>query len=300
MNEVDAVVSTCDLHTHTYYSDGRASPRELVQHAAAIGLRTLAITDHDTARGAREALTTARELGIELVPAIEFTCRWDELRAPVGQTDIDVLGYCVDLDQPHFQAAERAALEDIQERVVACCKLLTSAGYAVTLEDVLAQNPYYAGLLPLVKALEKNHRVPWSVATALVDTAWHEVRPCSSSIEQVIATIHAAGGVAVLAHPSLVPWGKVSLPTALKQLVDWGLDGLEVYHPRLDLNARQTFLTLAKRFGLIVTGGSDEHGWPTGFPKLGCEVVSGEVVQTLYTRQFNGLATLQLEEDGTA
>ena len=300
MSNISSVVSTCDLHTHTYYSDGRASPRELVQHAAAIGLRTLAITDHDTARGSREALTFARTLGVELIPAIEFTCRWDELHAPVGRADIDVLGYCIDLDQPRFQEAERAALEDIRERIAACCKLLTSAGYAVTLEDVSVQNPYYAGLLPLIKALEKNHRVSWSAATTLIDAAWQKVRPCCSSIVQVIATIHAAGGVAVLAHPSLVPWGKKPLQDALKQLVDWGLDGLEVYHPRLDLNARQTFLALAKRFELVVTGGSDEHGWPTGFPKLGCEMVSGEVVQTLCTRQLDGTATLQPEENGAA
>ena len=284
MSDISPVASTCDLHTHTCYSDGCASPRELLQHAAAIGLRTLAITDHDTAQGSREALTFARALGVELIPAIEFTCRWDELRASAGRTDIDVLGYCVDLDQPRFQDAERAALEDIQERVAVCCKLLTSAGYAVTLEDVSVQNPYYAGLLPLVKALEKNHSVSRSVATTLVDAAWQKVRPCSSNIGQVIATIHAAGGVAVLAHPSLVPWGKKPLQDALKQLVDWGLGGLEVYHPRLDINARQTFLALTKRFELVVTGGSDEHGWPTGFPKLGREVVSGEVVRTLCTR----------------
>lgn len=278
--------ATCDLHTHTYYSDGRASPRELLQHAASIGLHTLAITDHDAAAGAREALPTAAELGVELIPAIEFTCCWDELSVPAGQTDIDLLGYYVKLDEPRFQAAERAALDDIQERVVDCCERLTEAGYTVTLEHVRKQNPRYPGLLPLVKALEERYKLSRSASGALVDAAWQEVRPCRFGIEEAIETVHAAGGVAVLAHPSLVAWGNGG-PAAgtLKQLVGWGLDGLEVFHPRLDMEERRLFLSLAERFGLVVTGGSDEHGWPAKFPKLGAETITDDVVAALRTRR---------------
>jgi predicted metal-dependent phosphoesterase TrpH len=68
-----------DLHTHTYYSDGRASPEELITYAAQIGVKTLAITDHDNTRGTREGAAVAQRLGIELIPAMELTARWDEL-----------------------------------------------------------------------------------------------------------------------------------------------------------------------------------------------------------------------------
>ncbi|MGO8946327.1 MAG: PHP domain-containing protein [Ktedonobacterales bacterium] len=69
--------TTCDLHLHTWYSDGRASPADVLAQAHALGLMTIALTDHDNARGAREAAPLAARLGIELVPAIELTCRWD-------------------------------------------------------------------------------------------------------------------------------------------------------------------------------------------------------------------------------
>lgn len=278
--------ATCDLHTHTYYSDGRASPRELLQHAASIGLHTLAITDHDTAAGAREALPAAAELGIELIPAVEFTCFWEELSAPAGQTDIDLLGYYVRLDEPRFQAAERAASDDIQERVADCCERLAEAGYTVTLEHIRQQNPHYSGLLPLVKALKERYKLSPSASGALVDAAWQEVRPCRFGIKEAIGTVHAAGGVAVLAHPSLVAWGNGGLLAGtLEQLVGWGLDGLEVFHPRLDLEERRLFLSFAERFGLVVTGGSDEHGWPAGFPNLGAEAITDNVVTALRTRR---------------
>ena len=91
-----------DLHTHTYYSDGRASPAELAERAAALGIKVLAIADHDSARGAREALPIAEQLGIRLIPAMECTCRWDACRMSPEESDIDVLGYFVDLESSAF------------------------------------------------------------------------------------------------------------------------------------------------------------------------------------------------------
>src|SRR5690349_6815829 len=127
--------AVCDLHMHTFYSDARPSPRELVEHAAVIGLRTIAITDHDNTRGAREAIPIAAQLGVAVIPAIEFTCRWDRRDAPPGDPDIDVLGYYIDLDHPRFRAIEQAALADIHARTAALCALLSGAGYPIALDD---------------------------------------------------------------------------------------------------------------------------------------------------------------------
>jgi 3',5'-nucleoside bisphosphate phosphatase len=276
----------CDLHLHTYYSDGRAAPEEIVAEAARHGLRTLAITDHDSTRGVREAALCAPRYGITLLPGIEFTTRWDASAAPPGQTDVDVLGYGVDWDAALFRATEQAALADITARMAHTCVLLTVAGYPLALEDVLAQNPRYAGTMPLIQALlHRGRAADWPAAQALAEAHLACVSPCALSTEQGIATIHAAGGVAVLAHPSLVLWKGGGLSAeGIAALVDMGLDGLEVYHPRLDQAARAHFGALAQRFGLLVTGGSDEHGWPTGFGRLGSEDVPQATVAALLAR----------------
>ena len=276
----------CDLHMHTFYSDGRASPRELVAHAASMGLRTIAITDHDTAQGAREGIPAAEQYGIAVLPAIEFTCRWDASNAPPGKADIDVLGYCLDLENARFRAMEQAALADIHARVNTCCALLTAGGYPIALNEVFAQNPRYAGMMPLMDALiHKGHAQDSSAAIAAIDVHWRQVRPSALTIADIITTIHAAGGVGVLAHPTLVPWETGWLSAqGLAALVDMGLDGIEIHHHRLDGAARVHFSSLAQQFSLLITGGSDEHGWPSGFPHMGNERVTQEMADALAAR----------------
>jgi len=104
------LLSSIDLHMHTYFSDGRASPQELVEYAVSIGMQMIAITDHDNARGSRAAQPFVDQLGLTLIPAIELTCRWDASQAPPGKSDIDILGYFLDLDQPDFLAFEAEIL----------------------------------------------------------------------------------------------------------------------------------------------------------------------------------------------
>ena len=295
----------CDLHIHTFYSDGRASPAEVLRHAANIGLTTVAITDHDNTRGTREALSLAAQSSpalapgsvallvagstIELIPAIEFTCRWDACASPEGDQNIDVLGYFVNLDDPAFQETEKSVLNDLWQRVNDCCARLTAAGYPVTLEEVLVENPRYPGAVQITFTLRrKGYAEDWNTAFALFSPHWKQVRPSSLTINQAIATIQAAGGVAVLAHPVTVNCGDDEWLQAgqLAALVEMGLDGLEVYHYRLDAQARAHFVALARQFDLLVTGGSDEHGWRPGFPRMGSQPVTPEMVQALRVRSL--------------
>lgn len=251
-----------------------------------IGLKTIAITDHDTVRGVREALPIAAHYGVTLISGIEMTCRWDESDAPPGDTDVDVLGYYIDYDEAQFRAVQETACADMTERMEMCCALLTADGYAVTIDEVFAQNSHYAGTVPLLKALQqKGYAGHWREAVALIDTCWRRVRPSVLHIDAVIAAIHAAGGVAVLAHPSLISWKGGRLDAAgLASLINMGLDGIEIYHPSMPVDAREHFLALARQFDLLITGGSDEHGWPTGFPRLGCETATQEMLDALAAR----------------
>jgi len=143
-------LSLIDLHLHTNYSGGRASPQELVEHAASLGMQTIAITDHDNARGSRQARPFAEQLGITLIPAVELTCRWDASQAPPGKSDIDVLGYCLVLERPEFQVFESQLMDDFHERTDIGCRYLSAIGYPITREDVLKENQHYAGARPLL------------------------------------------------------------------------------------------------------------------------------------------------------
>jgi 3',5'-nucleoside bisphosphate phosphatase len=283
-----------DLHLHTCYSDGRASPQELVEHAALLDLQTIAITDHDNARGSRQARPFAEQLGITLVPAVELTCRWDASQAPPGKSDIDVLGYFLDLDQPAFVDYEAKLLDDLDDRMEICCWYFSAGGYTITRQDVLQENPHYAGIHQLLLALmRKGYAANFKHAFELVDSVWKKVRPSAFTIDQVISIIRRTGGVPVLAHPTIVPWPSGWLNTqAVQALVEMGLEGIEIYHPRLNPEARQYFLALANQYDLLITGGSDDHGWPEGFPHMGSQEVTSEMVLKLekkaqYLHQFD-------------
>jgi len=292
--------STIDLHMHTHYSDGKYSPAELLRYAASIGLETIAITDHDNANGVREAGPLAQELGIELVPAIEFACHWNQCEAPPGSGEIDVLGYFVALSDPTFQAFERAALNDTYSRVADCCTRLTAAGYPISLDDVFAENPHYAGGVQLIFAMQsKGYADGWDAAFRLVVEQWKQVRLSRFTIQQVIEQIHLAGGVAILAHPTAVKCGDDWLQAdQLALLAEMGLDGLEVYHPRLDEKARAHFLALAKQFNLLISGGSDEHGWLAGLKRIGNQPITSEMVESLRARHLDRMRQLKGSSNG--
>ena len=275
-----------DLHVHTTYSDGRDAPEDVLRRAAALGIETIAITDHDNTRGVREAQARAPVLGLSLILAIELTCRWDRCRSAPGEGDIDVLGYWIDLDDAGLYAFERAALEDIHERVAACCACLTADGYPVSIEALFARNPHYAGLQFLIHEIQDQGYAPdWGDAFSLMMRGWRQVRSSRFTIEETIAQIHGAGGVAVLAHPTAIACDGSRLQEAqAAALAEMGLDGLEIYHPRLDREARAHFGALAQRFDLLVSGGSDAHGWFDEWRGLGAQPVTDAMLVALRQR----------------
>lgn len=279
-------IASVDLHIHTYYSDGKYSPAEILQQAAKLGIKTLAITDHDNTRGVREALPLAQELGLVVIPAIEVTCSWPACHTAPGEGDIDLLGYFVDLDDPVFELFEASLLDDLYARIADCCDLLTMDGYWVNVPEVLMENPRYPGLLPLIRVLQHKYRLSWEDAFAVMFEQWKRVRLSRLTLADAIANIHLAGGVAVLAHPSVVKCDGLWLqPEQLENLAGMGLDGLEIYHYRLDDDARAYFSRLAEQFDLLKTGGSDLHGWSAGMEYLGTQAIPGGTVAALRARR---------------
>lgn len=275
-----------DLHIHTSYSDGRYPPEDVLRYASARGMETLAFTDHDNANGYRAALPTAEKLGIRLIPGVEFTTRWPHCEAAIADFDVDILGYGVDVECPAFRAFEKAALQDMFARIQERCAILSEAGYPLTLDDVFAENPHYAGTIYLLYAIQrKGYAVDRKDAWRILDLSRTGVRLSSFSVYRGIEQIHRAGGVAVLAHPTAItrehPWFEAN---HLAMLMEMGLDGIEVYHPHLTNEARAYFEAMADQFHLVVSGGSDLHGWTDGLKRFGRHGVTPAMLERLEQR----------------
>jgi len=275
------VTIVIDLHTHTVYSDGRATPTEIIDYALHLGLRALAITDHNNGRGAREGEAIARERGLLLIPGIEWYVNWEGYRGTV-----DLLGLGLDLWDPRVRRAEEEALVDFEERMAECCGYLTKMGYPLSIDEARAINPLFAGHNAVAFAAVKKGLIasPWEM-DQLFSLTWPRVRPGALDIAAAIELIHAAGGVAVVAHPHQYKrdgenWSLEDL-VALKAL---GLDGIEVYHRRMQPTDRAHFARIAEELDLLITGGSDEHGWPAGFRHLGKEPIPETLLDGLLAR----------------
>lgn len=242
-----------DLHLHSTASDGALAPADLMARARAGGLDLVALADHDTVAGVAEALEAAGEAP-RVVPAVEIS-------AVHRNRDLHILGYGIDADAPAIVAyGERARVaraERIREMIGRLSELDVAVEFDAVLEEAgpdsrslarphLARALWSAGHVGSVgEAFDRfiGDEGPAFVPTELVD------------VPQAIELIHAAGGVAVWAHPPLPLLG-----TALNEFAAAGLDGLEVYRPRLPEQDTNRVRNKARQHRLLVTGGSDWHG----------------------------------------
>lgn len=246
-------MSRVDLHLHTNASDGQQTPAELVALALEIGLKCIAITDHDTTDGIAPALIAAQGHPLEIIAGIELSAE-DE------SGDVHILGYGVDVNNAHFQAQLRDFRQNRYDRGLLMVEKLASLGIIITWEDVLHHadggavgRPHIARALVAAGHAED---VKDAFDRYIANTAPAYIARKRLSPEESIAMIHAAGGVAVLAHPILVK----DYPTLTERLVSAGLEGIEKVYPLHDAATEATIQDLADRFNLIITGGSDFHG----------------------------------------
>ncbi len=245
---------TIDLHAHTLASDGGDTPLELVRAAAAAGIQTLAVTDHDTVDGLPAALQAAKRAGVEVIAGCEIT----------GEADgrvVHLLAYGEGLLAPGATDRVVAVRLDRQQRnlrIGAELEALTGVGYADALELAGGSSLSRAHF---ARALVRSGAV-LDVAEAF-DRYLSNGRPAyvpapSLPVGEVVALVHAIGGVVVLAHPGrLAPDERERVVAAA---VATGVDGLEVWHSQHDDAVRRRLEAIAWRHGLLATGGSDYHG----------------------------------------
>ena len=258
-----------DLHAHTTASDGSLSPTALIQMAAALGLSALAVTDHDTLGGLAEAQRAATDCGLDLVAGVELSVEDEGGR-------FHLLGYRFDPNNAQLQntlvnirASRTARNEQMAQK-------MAEMGLPVTMADVRAEAGEDADVIArphFAQALIKKG-VVHSVKEAF-DRYLSTGKPLYQPKEvltprDAIALLHAAGGVAVMAHPGLVPLSADALAQRIESLAaKAGLDGLEAYYSQHSAADTDRFLSLAKRNNLLVTGGSDFHGTPKPHVPLG-------------------------------
>ena len=252
-----------DLHMHTSYSDGLDTPTQLVEKAAHQALRSIAITDHDTVDAFPEAQQAGQRYGIEVLVGIELSVQYQEYR------DIHILGYL--FDPQHTEL--RTQLCHMQEhRVQRGLAILTRVNQRLT-QRGQAPLDRQRVLQQVSGALARPHLARALIEQGYVNGMEEAFReflvPCDVpkarfSPEQAFTLIAQAGGICSLAHPGTISADPVVLEQLLTIFKAMGLAGVEVYHHCQYPDAIDFLLTCARRYDLMVTGGSDYHGQANG------------------------------------
>ena len=246
-----------DLHTHSTASDGTDTPADLVRKAAAAGLDVVALTDHDTTRGHAEALAALPQ-GLTLVTGAELSCRLDGV-------SMHLLAYLFDPEEPALLAERELVRDDRVPRAKGMIAKLNELGVPVTWEQVAriagdgsVGRPHVASALVelgVVDSVSDAFTPEWLADGGRAYVPKHETDPF-----EAVRLVKNAGGVAVFAHPAAAKRGRTVPDSAIAELAQAGLDGIEVDHMDHDPDTRARLRGLAGELGLLVTGSSDYHG----------------------------------------
>ncbi|MBL8073789.1 MAG: PHP domain-containing protein [Nitrospira sp.] len=250
-------MSRVDLHLHTTHSDGSCTPAELVRLAHQAGVTALAVTDHDIMTGVAQATSEGEHYGIEVIPGVEIS-------SMIGQSELHILGYFLDWQDPILNERFTTLRESRHRRNPQIVERLQALGIDITYDEVRAlAGSDSVGRPHIARALMDKHVV--SSAKEAFDRFLANGKPAYVPRDlpnpaEAIQWIKAAGGLAVLAHPSWVRLADRSLIELVRELKVAGLDGLEVYYSTHASRQTREYLSLAQHLGLLVTGGSDFHG----------------------------------------
>ncbi|PLX88228.1 MAG: phosphatase [Desulfuromonas sp.] len=281
-----------DLHLHSTCSDGVYSPREVVRRAADAGMVAIALADHDNIDGIDAAQDEGRKLGIQVLSGVELSSQWQSYH------DIHLLGYDFDHHDPVFQQ-ELKEFQDFRssrnrqiiDRVN--LKLVDEGRGLLDADEVRRQAGGTIGRPHIARALLDAGHV-----TSNDEAFERYLVPCNVAkryfpLDRAIALIHRCGGVAVLAHPPYITRSQFELEQLVKLFATFDLDGLEAYNNGATLEDIDWTIRLARKYGLIVTGGSDFHGTEgseveigTGFGRLSIPYSCVEEVLAVKRKHF--------------
>lgn len=255
-----------DLHTHSRASDGAYTPSELVQHAAAAGIRMLALTDHDTTSGITEARQAADQAGIQLIAGVEISVTWEK-------KVIHLVALNINPDHDTLKQG-LASLQAIrQERAREMGQRLARAGIP-NLYDAASE---MAGNGMITRTHFAHHLVELGLAADMRDVFNRYLTPGKpgyvsvqwATLENAIEWTRQAGGLTAIAHPQRYPLTKSWMRRLLGEFKEMGGTALEVLSGTAPPGDVQASAELARRFDLLASCGSDFHNPAYQWPKLG-------------------------------
>jgi predicted metal-dependent phosphoesterase TrpH len=243
-----------DLHTHSTFSDGNRRPAELVEIAVRKGLSALALADHDCLDGFGELKEAADSVGLEVITAVE-------LSSEHNGRDLHILGYGIDPENEALRGALRAFVETREQRGVKIVQKLAGMGVELDMDVILAKSGGGAlGRPHIAEALVEGGYVadfPEAFARYLGEDCPAYVPKYKISPRDAVAHIHAAAGLAFVAHPGYY----LEDTEAFANLLQEGFDGIEVHHPYHKNGVVDRLLEVARERNLLISGGSDFHGF---------------------------------------
>lgn len=251
-----------DLHCHSHFSDGKHTPEALVQRATEVGLTHLAITDHDYLHATSKLPASD---SVQLISGVEISCQWEN-------QEIHVVGLCLDVTDRSLNALLQRQQQARRERMAAMDAKLQKIGI-VGLAEFVAQLPAQAVTRSHVadflvteghsKSLQKAFkRYIGKRGKAYVPAQWH-------SLDDVVAAITMANGIAVLAHPGRYPLSKSKLDTLVKDFHQAGGEALETNYGNVDPDEQKRLQDLAIHHKLYMSQGSDFHDSAAHWTDLG-------------------------------
>jgi predicted metal-dependent phosphoesterase TrpH len=273
------MIMMVDLHTHSNASDGDYSPALLIQEAKKRGISGIALTDHDTLGGLQAAATEAQSAGIRFIPGIEISISWAANSIPetpgLGPGgEFHLLGLGIQSPTPAFLEAITGLSRRREARNREILDRMHELSVEASWEDLLALSgghsvgrPHFANLL-VSKKIVKNREQAFSRYLTMGKPLY--VPKVGLNFVEAAALIRESGGISVLAHPMslYVAWGRLS--DFIKKLKNYGLMGIEAWHPTAKPKACHRLEQLGKTLGLYITEGSDFHGAIRPERKLGC------------------------------
>ncbi|MDP9321651.1 MAG: PHP domain-containing protein [Chloroflexota bacterium] len=273
-----------DLHTHSLRSDGALEPAELVARAAQRGVQVQALADHDTLAGAAEAIAVGERLGVRVIPSTELNTesQWG---------DVHILGYFLDPADTALEDRLRWLREHRGRRIELMVEKLNALGYPIALTRVMeiAQGGSL-GRPHLAQALFEAGHVPTydsAFNTLIAKDAPAYVSRVGLTPLEAVELVVAHGGVPSLAHPFTV----VGLEELMPLIAAAGLAGIEAYYGSHPPAMTAACLSLARRYDLVPTGGSDFHGRGEHGAPLGGVFVPPETIEALEARRNRKPAT---------
>jgi len=263
-----------DLHMHSTFSDGLFTPTELVEKAVNKKLVAISLTDHDCLDGIHEMMEAGRNQGVEVLSGVELSSEFK------GR-DLHILGYGVDPDDAGFQEMLRKFRETRHKRGLKIIEKLNALGVSIEPAEVLAKSgdgalgrPHIAAVL-VEKKIVSHTNEAFNKYIAEGGPAYEPKYKMSPN--EAIQYIRNAGGLAFMAHPGIF----LEDMDEMRELIGHGFDGVEVYHPKHSATRAEELKAIADEYGLLISGGSDYHGFAGRDLPIGGQEISYSILEKI-------------------